>query len=82
MFRVIAYIDGFNLYFGLKSKGWRRYYWLDVQKLVHTLLRPDQDLAETKYFTSNITDNPDKKKRQRTYLEALMTLPALRIYYG
>lgn len=25
--RVIAYIDGFNLYFGLKSKGWKRYYW-------------------------------------------------------
>jgi hypothetical protein len=22
--RVIAYIDGFNLYFGLKSKGWQR----------------------------------------------------------
>ena len=26
--RVIAYIDGFNLYFGLKAKGWRQFYWL------------------------------------------------------
>ena len=32
--RVIAYVDGFNLYFGLKSKGWQRYYWLDVPALV------------------------------------------------
>ena len=34
MERVNAYIDGFNLYFGLKSKGWRRYYWLDLRALV------------------------------------------------
>jgi len=25
MNRVIAYIDGFNLYFGMKEKGWRRF---------------------------------------------------------
>ena len=31
--RVIAYIDGFNLYFGLKSKGWKRYYWRDLERL-------------------------------------------------
>ena len=28
--RVAVYIDGFNLYYGLKSKGWSRYYWLDL----------------------------------------------------
>jgi len=27
MERVIAYIDGFNLYFGFKSAGCKRYYW-------------------------------------------------------
>lgn len=27
MNRVISDIDGFNLYFGLKEKSWRRYYW-------------------------------------------------------
>ena len=30
MSRVIVYIDGFNLYFALRSKGWRKYYWLDL----------------------------------------------------
>ncbi|MBP7766428.1 MAG: hypothetical protein KA113_14680, partial [Syntrophaceae bacterium] len=40
--RVIAYIDGFNLYFGLKSKGWRRYYWLNLQALMRNLIKPYQ----------------------------------------
>jgi hypothetical protein len=26
MKRVIAYIDGFNLCFGLREKGWKRFY--------------------------------------------------------
>ena len=38
--RVIAYIDGFNLYFGLKSQGWQRYFWLNVQSLATNLLKP------------------------------------------
>ena len=36
--RVIAYIDGFNLYFGLKQSGRQRYYRLDVHKLAGNLL--------------------------------------------
>ena len=31
--RVITYIDGFNLYFGLKSAGWNRFYWLNLQTM-------------------------------------------------
>ena len=31
--KVIVYVDGFNLYYGLKKNlRWRRYYWLDVVK--------------------------------------------------
>jgi len=30
MDRAIVCIDGFNLYFGLCDKGWRRYLWLDL----------------------------------------------------
>ena len=43
--RVIVYVDGFNLYYGLKSKGWQRYYWLDVQRLGENLLLPGQVLV-------------------------------------
>ncbi len=85
MDRVIAYIDGFNLYFGLKDKGWQRYYWLDIQEMVGRLLKPQQRLLEIKYFTSRVSatrSDSDKPKRQGVYLEALQTRPALRIYYG
>ena len=83
MNRVIVYIDGFNLYYGLKSKGWKRYYWLDLQKLANNLLKPGQTLATTKYFTARIlAKERGKQRRQFTYLEALGTLANFHIYYG
>lgn len=82
MSRVIAYIDGFNLYFGLRAEGWKRYYWLNVQLLMQKLLKDDQVLVKTKYFTSRITYPKSKEKRQSTYIEALETLQDLKIYYG
>jgi len=81
--KVIAYIDGFNLYFGLRNKGWRCYYWLDVESLCQKLLNPRQHLILVKYFTSRIKkSSPEKRKRQSTYIEALSTLEGVRLYYG
>ena len=80
--RVVVYIDGFNLYFGLREKGWKKYYWLDMTKLARSLLTPDQTLVRTKYFTSKIGHPAGKRKRQQDYLSALETLPGLDIYYG
>lgn len=80
--RVIAYIDGFNLYFGLRAAGWKRFYWLNLQTLVRNLLKPDQELVFTKYFTSRVSYPPDKERRQSTFLEALETLNEFRIHYG
>jgi uncharacterized LabA/DUF88 family protein len=80
--RVIAYVDGFNLYFGLKSRGWCRYYWLNIQRLAQNLLKPNQRLLLTKYFTARIADPPDKQERQSTYIEALETLNDFQIFYG
>lgn len=82
MERVIAYIDGFNLYHGLKEKGWRHLYWLNVQKLARNLLRDYQQLVITKYFTAPISGPPAKRKRQSTFLEALETLPDFEILRG
>lgn len=83
--RVSVYIDGFNLYYGLRSKGWRRYYWLDLRRLAEKLLISNQHLVIVRYFTAKIlhqTDDPQKKMRQNTYLEALATRPDLYIHYG
>jgi len=80
--RVIAYIDGFNLYFGLKAASWKRFYWLNLQAMAKNLLKLDQELVFTKYFTSRISYPQDKQQRQSTFIEALETLNDLKIYYG
>ena len=82
MQRVIAYVDGYNLYHGLRAKGWKRFYWLNIPALVRQLLKPDQTLVVTKYFTSIVKRPEDKRRRQATYLEALQTLPDIRFFYG
>lgn len=91
---MIVYIDGFNLYFGLRERGIRHCYWLNLGQLAGNLLRPGQQLACTKYFTARISggqagDSPvrrkamdAKRKRQSDYLEALGTLPDFRMYEG
>ena len=80
--RVITYIDGYNLYYGLRSANWRKYYWLNLVLLSKDLLRPYQNLIEVKYFTARLKAPADRRKRQQTYLEALESLPNLKLFFG
>lgn len=80
--RVIAYIDGFNLYYGLREKNWKWALWLNLHALMQSYLWPDQILVKTKYFTAIVTTPPDKHARQNVFLEALQTLSDIEIYYG
>ena len=85
MTRAAVYIDGLNLYHGLRDKGWRRYYWLDVRRLAERLLTDGQTLARVRYFTARVSaepGDPDKPRRQNAWLEALAALPDLSIHYG
>jgi len=82
MQRVVAYVDGYNLYYGLRDRGWKRFYWLNVQSMVQNLLKPNQALVSTKYFTTVIKRPPDKRKRQAVFLEALQTLSDFKVFYG
>ncbi|RZT29644.1 NYN domain-containing protein [Cupriavidus agavae] len=79
------YVDGFNLYFGLRSKGWRKYYWLDLCALASLLMKPDQQLDGVHYFTSRLrvtATNAGTVQRQALYLEALGTRPNLHTHLG
>lgn len=92
--RVVAYVDGFNLYFGLKAAGFQRYYWLNIYKLARNLIKEDQELVESKYFTARISgpsrfdkkeelqEIKDRVKRQTRYLDALLTLERFKLYEG
>ena len=79
--RVIVYVDGFNLYFGMVEANLANYKWLDIDLLVKNLLKPTQELIQIKYFTSRVSNNPEKQKRQTNYIEALQTKD-IKIFYG
>lgn len=81
--RVIAYIDGFNLYYCSLKKT--RNKWLDLVKMCESMLQPDDELVAVKYFTAQIKTHkcdPNKALRQKIYLEALSQNSKLEITYG
>ena len=82
MTNVITYIDGFNLYHGIRSKYGRKYIWLDIQQLSEELMTPEETLIEVNYFTAMIGNAPQKEFRQKTYISALETLTKVNIHYG
>lgn len=70
MASVIAYVDGFNLYHGLRERYQHRYLWLDLTKLVGRL-RPSDTIVAVRYFTAAVRNDPEAEARQHTYLDAL-----------
>jgi NYN domain len=85
MNRVILYIDGFNFYYGIKAAGWDDCLWLNPCALAENLLKPGQQLAGIKYFTSRISENardPGKRKRQTAFIEAIQSAPSTAVYFG
>lgn len=68
--RAIAYVDGFNLFYGsLKGTPYR---WLDLRRLCELML-PDQDVIAVKYFTA-IVDSPTGSVKQQLYIAALRSV--------
>lgn len=79
--KVIAYIDGFNFYYGLKQHPWKKYYWLDIVKLMESFLRPNQELIAVKYFSARPTD-VGKRKRQDAFFQANKENPKFKLILG
>lgn len=80
--RVIAYIDGYNLYFGLLDAGLRTSRWLDLQSVCASLLKPGQRLDLVRYFTTSVRDDPGAARRQATFIDALRTTGGIEIDFG
>ena len=87
--RTNVYIDGFNLYHGLKelaanepvAVSWK---WLDVRELSERIVPRDQ-VQSVRYFTARVSadgTDPGIQLRQQTYIRALETLPGLTVHYG
>jgi uncharacterized LabA/DUF88 family protein len=67
---VAAYIDGFNLYYGMKSKYGRKHMWLDVVELVRQL-RPKDTVVAVHYFSAIVKNEPAAAQNQTSYIEAM-----------
>ncbi|WP_030443217.1 hypothetical protein [Actinoplanes subtropicus] len=70
MASLTAYIDGFNLYYGMKSKYRRKYLWLDPVDLI-CRLRPHDDVVLVRYFTAVVRGNAEATHNQLGYLDAM-----------
>ena len=70
---MIVYVDGFNLYHGMKSQFGRAALWLDLVAMSKSF-RPNQHLVAVKYFTAPVLDNPEGQSRQAHYQRALGSL--------
>lgn len=92
--KVAAYIDGFNLYFGIRECNLKRFLWLDLLSLARKLVLPHQEVAIVKYFTARISggrpsDSPQyreqrnaSRKRQSDYLQALVCATGIEVFEG
>lgn len=76
--RLIAYVDGFNLYHGIHDSAGCRWLWLDLVKLTESL-RPRSRVVAVRYFTAPVLGDPGAQSRQQTYQDALAALHKARI---
>ena len=84
MKKTIAYIDGFNLYYGM-LQGVPSCKWLDPVVFVKSLLREDHDIVCVKFFTARIRPYPHDEQaiaRQNLYLQALKAQPYIQVVEG
>lgn len=80
--RSAVYVDGFNLYFGLKAKGWRHLYWYDIGLLAEQVVRPPSLVQVVHYFTARISGPEAKRLRQCLFLDANLASGKCVIQFG
>ncbi len=69
--KVIVYIDGYNLYYGIREAFHGKYKWLDLQALANSFLQEGMTLEAVKYFTASTKSNAKTRARQEIFLKAL-----------
>lgn len=79
---VSVYIDGFNLYYGMREKYGRRFHWLDPYKLGQSFLTGGQQLGRVVYFTARVRNNPSSQANQGAYLSALKAVGLCEVVEG
>ena len=82
MERLIAYIDGFNLYYGLRDARLNSSRWLDLRGMCESLLKPGQRLELVRYFTSRVRGDVQATDRQALFIDALHARGGIEMDFG
>lgn len=80
--RVVAYIDGYNLYHGLIDARMRTSRWLDLRALCKSQTQKGQELEFVRYFTTRVRNDQEKSERQSRYVDAIEGTGGVIIDYG
>jgi len=79
MQRVIFFIDGFNLYYSIRSNPILK--WLNLKKLCECFITKDDDIKDIYYFTAYPTRDFNRYKRHQNYIRALRT-EKIKVVFG
>jgi hypothetical protein len=71
MRRVIAYVDGFNLYHAIDDLKKPHLKWVDLHKLAASICGADETLIGVHFFTAYPTWKPGPFARHQVYVRAL-----------
>lgn len=71
MNRIIAFIEGFNLYHAIVNVFKGKYKWLDLHKLIHCFTTSKDDVKEIFYFTAYANWKSDRAERHKIYVRVL-----------
>ncbi len=68
--RVAVYVDGFNLFFGIRSRNPKAVNF-DVTSYVRSRLGTNQVLSSVRYYSAPLVGNPEAERAQKRYFAAL-----------
>jgi uncharacterized LabA/DUF88 family protein len=74
MSRYFFYIDGFNVYYSLNNRRFRKYKWLNYRKVAESIAKPEDNIAGIFYFTTFVQWKPDSVARHKQYIKALRSV--------
>ena len=80
--RVIAYIDGFNMYHSIHRKLPDFYKWLNYRSLIESFLAKDEELKKIILFTAYPVWDTAKTQRHKNYMRVLSKLYGIEIILG
>ena len=71
MSRYCIYIDGFNVYYALQEKPYKKYKWLNYRKLAESVIGKNDRIMGIFYFTAVVRWKQDNTIRHKNYIKAL-----------